>query len=61
MSNLADRITDGSVIVMLDFGWWPAFNFADVFIILGGSGPGPLWHKAAERSSASRISLMTPT
>lgn len=37
MSNLADRITDGSVIDMLDFGWWPAFNFADVFIILGGA------------------------
>lgn len=35
VANLADRIIDGSVIDMFDLGWWPAFNVADVCIVVG--------------------------
>ncbi len=34
-ANVIDRLIGGSVIDMLDLGWWPAFNAADVFIVLG--------------------------
>lgn len=37
LANLVDRLTGGSVIDMLDLGWWPAFNLADVFIVVGVS------------------------
>lgn len=39
LGNLADRVFRGYVVDSLDFHWggwhWPAFNFADVAIILG--------------------------
>jgi signal peptidase II len=35
LSNLADRVRLGHVTDFLDFGWWPAFNLADTFIVLG--------------------------
>ena len=39
LGNLIDRIRFGAVIDFLDFhafGWhWPAFNFADIFIVVG--------------------------
>jgi signal peptidase II len=35
VSNLADRIRLGHVTDFLDFGWWPAFNLADSFIVIG--------------------------
>ena len=35
VANLADRIIGGSVIDMFDLGWWPAFNVADVCIVVG--------------------------
>ena len=34
-SNLIDRIRLGHVTDFLDFGWWPAFNLADSFIVIG--------------------------
>ena len=34
-ANIIDRMMGGSVIDMLDLGWWPAFNLADVFIVGG--------------------------
>lgn len=34
-ANVLDRLTEGSVIDMLDLGWWPAFNLADIFIVGG--------------------------
>jgi signal peptidase II len=35
LSNLVDRIRFGHVTDFLDFGWWPAFNLADSFIVIG--------------------------
>ena len=35
VANLADRIIGGSVIDMFDLGWWPAFNVADICIVVG--------------------------
>jgi signal peptidase II len=34
-SNLIDRIRLGHVTDFLDFRWWPAFNLADSFIVIG--------------------------
>jgi signal peptidase II len=34
-SNLVDRIRLGHVTDFLDLGWWPAFNLADSFIVIG--------------------------
>jgi signal peptidase II len=34
-SNLVDRLIGGTVIDMIDLGWWPAFNVADVSIVVG--------------------------
>jgi signal peptidase II len=38
LSNLADRVRDGAVIDFLDPIFWPAFNLADVAIVLGVLG-----------------------
>jgi signal peptidase II len=35
VSNLVDRIRLGHVTDFLDLGWWPAFNLADSFIVVG--------------------------
>ena len=35
IGNVADRAIGGSVVDMFDLGWWPAFNLADVCIVLG--------------------------
>jgi signal peptidase II len=35
ISNLVDRVRLGHVTDFLDFGWWPAFNLADTFIVVG--------------------------
>ena len=35
VSNLVDRVRLGHVTDFLDVGWWPAFNLADTFIVLG--------------------------
>jgi signal peptidase II len=35
LANLIDRVRLGHVIDFLDFGWWPAFNLADGFIVIG--------------------------
>lgn len=34
-SNLADRVRLGFVTDFLDFRYWPAFNLADTFIVVG--------------------------
>jgi signal peptidase II len=34
-SNLFDRVRLGHVTDFIDFGWWPAFNLADSFIVVG--------------------------
>jgi signal peptidase II len=33
--NLLDRVRLGHVTDFLDFRWWPAFNLADLFIVVG--------------------------
>ncbi len=35
VSNLADRVRLGYVTDFIDFRWWPAFNLADTFIVVG--------------------------
>jgi signal peptidase II len=35
VSNLADRIRLGHVTDFLDIDYWPAFNLADTFIVVG--------------------------
>ncbi|MCX6765412.1 MAG: signal peptidase II [Candidatus Moranbacteria bacterium] len=35
-SNIIDRIMFGCVIDFIDLKFWPAFNLADSFIVLGG-------------------------
>jgi signal peptidase II len=35
VSNLLDRVRLGHVTDFIDFGWWPAFNLADSFIVAG--------------------------
>ena len=39
ISNLVDRVRLGHVTDFLDFGWWPAFNLADSFIVIGVGDP----------------------
>lgn len=34
-ANMVDRIQAGSVVDMLHTGWWPTFNLADVWIVVG--------------------------
>jgi signal peptidase II len=34
-SNLLDRLRLGHVTDFLDLRWWPAFNLADSFIVMG--------------------------
>jgi signal peptidase II len=35
LSNLLDRVRLGYVTDFLDLRWWPAFNLADSFIVIG--------------------------
>ena len=35
VGNLGDRLTGGTVVDMLDVGWWPVFNLADVVLLTG--------------------------
>jgi signal peptidase II len=35
VSNLVDRVRLGHVTDFLDLKWWPAFNLADSFIVIG--------------------------
>ena len=35
VSNLVDRVRLGHVTDFIDFTWWPAFNLADSFIVIG--------------------------
>ena len=35
VSNLFDRVAHGYVTDFIDFGFWPSFNLADSFIVLG--------------------------
>ncbi|MFB7919296.1 signal peptidase II [Streptomyces sp. NPDC056061] len=36
VANFIDRAADGVVTDYLHTGWWPTFNLADAFIVLGG-------------------------
>lgn len=51
-SNLADRLRLGYVTDFLDLDYWPAFNLADTFIVVG-VGLLFLSFVAADRSSAT--------
>jgi len=35
VANFVDRISDGAVTDMIDVGWWPTFNVADIAITTG--------------------------
>ena len=51
VSNLVDRLRLGHVTDFLDLDYWPAFNLADTFIVVG-VGLLFLSFVAADRSSA---------
>jgi signal peptidase II len=51
LSNLVDRLRLGHVTDFLDFDYWPAFNLADTFIVVG-VGLLFLSFVAADRASA---------
>jgi signal peptidase II len=52
ISNLVDRVRLGHVTDFLDLDYWPAFNLADTFIVVG-VGLLFLSFVAADRSSAA--------
>lgn len=63
IANVLDRAVDGTVVDLIDLGWWPAFNLADAAIVLGvallvvrrGSmGAKPLEVRANSQSSVSK-------
>ena len=33
VANIVDRAGDGSVVDVIDIGWWPTFNLADIAIV----------------------------
>lgn len=35
VANIVDRAGDGSVVDVIDVGWWPTFNLADIAIVTG--------------------------
>src|SRR4029079_17770314 len=60
LSNLVDRLRLGYVTDFLDLDYWPAFNLADTFIVVGGrlwslsSVPAARWSAAVGTSPLSR-------
>ena len=57
LGNLADRARDGTVIDFIDPIAWPAFNVADIAVVLGVLGifyvaDGPRPHRRAGRGDA---------
>lgn len=60
LANIVDRAVGASVIDLIDLGWWPAFNLADVFIVTGIgllllSGSRRSNQSAGENTSASGV------
>jgi signal peptidase II len=53
VSNLVDRVRLGHVTDFLDLKFWPAFNLADTFIVVG-VGVLLLALLAADRSARTR-------
>jgi signal peptidase II len=61
VSNLADRARLGYVTDFIDFRWWPAFNLADSFIVVGVLILlGALLHAEREPRKPSRIRRDAP-
>ena len=61
VSNLADRARLGYVTDFIDFRWWPAFNLADTFIVLGVLILlGALMHAERDPRRPSRIRRDAP-
>ncbi|MFE2958432.1 signal peptidase II [Nocardia tengchongensis] len=54
-ANLLDRLPDGVVTDYLHTGWWPTFNLADTFIVVGAATlvTLPLFGSSAEREQLS--------
>lgn len=57
VANFVDRIGDGAVTDMIDVGWWPTFNTADIAITTGVillvlAQLSPATHPAATESAA---------
>ena len=61
IANLIDRVRLGHVTDFLDFDYWPAFNLADTFIVVGVGllfasfvrirpNEPPPWHAPLSRS-----------
>lgn len=56
LGNLADRARDGTVVDFIDPIAWPAFNLADVFVVLGVLG---LFYVAEGRGRRRRAAAAT--
>ena len=57
IANFVDRLGDGAVTDMIDVGWWPTFNVADIAITTGVlllvlTRLGPAAHPRATDSAA---------
>jgi signal peptidase II len=50
VANVADRARDGVVTDYLHTGWWPTFNLADTFLVIGCIGIA-LLHARPERTA----------
>lgn len=37
VANVVDRTHGGTVVDIFDLGWWPTFNLADAFIVIGAA------------------------
>jgi signal peptidase II len=61
VSNLVDRARLGYVTDFIDFRWWPAFNLADTFIVIGVLILlGALVHAERDPRRTSRIGRDAP-
>ena len=57
VSNLVDRVRLGHVTDFLDFGWWPAFNLADTFIVVGVGDPARDARRRGRAAAAAEAHL----
>ena len=59
IGNLLDRVRLGHVTDFLDFRFWPAFNLADVFIVVGVGSSSARSRAATAPSAGRRAALST--
>ncbi len=60
IANSIDRLEAGSVVDLLDLGWWPTFNVADIYIVTGIALwiAATIWPTPTTHWDASRTDLL---